>query len=601
VERFSLRSGLDGDTSVRARGHARFGDQDYGIELELLHRDRGALRVGYSEYSKYFDDTGGFFEPFPVSSFDLGRDLELDIGTFFAETELTIPDWPEIRLSYEHRFKEGEKALTGWGAVTQAGRTRNIFPAFKGVDETRDTVTVQVDYDVRNVALHDRFRYERFETETARFEQERDLDDASREEVTAEESRESDSLSNAFHTEARIADSVYASLGYLYASHDGDADFDMATVPFNEPFDKNWSASSVDVERDSHLINLNLMAGPYKDVRVSGGVEAELADTRGDTQAVLTEIGFGGGVQRPGADISSDRERRGLEESLALRYRGLPGTTLYGEGTWSQQDIDLEEREIEGGSLGFERDTETDRNRATYKAGFTASPVRQVTVAAHYKRKSTDNAYDHETDTLPVGYSAFINDQEIVTDEVGARVSLQPRSWVRASLQYRLQATEIETVFDNDPLSVQSGNYDAHVYSLDVTLTPVANLFLTAVQSYRNIRGSAFDNGVDSVVSYEGDVLSSVVSATYGLGENGELSLEYAYSRTDNFEDNAASGLPLLLEDRLQRVRAGYSRKLSDTLKAGITYGFHDYEGDHNGGVNDYSAHLAGFSLSVAF
>ena len=601
LKEFSLSSSFGEGATFQAEGHARLNNEDYGIELQLRKEDTGLLRAGYTQYSKYFDDSGGFYEPFAVSSFDLDRDLELDIGRAFLETGLFLPGWPQVRLSYEHRFKDGDKSLTGWGGVTQSGVSRNILPAFKAVDETQDIVTAEVEHTIKQVRLHDRFRYERFESETTRFEKERDLDAGTSESVTVDESRSSDSLFNTFHTEVDLSKSMYASVGYLYSSHDGEADFDMTTMPFNESFDKNWTASRIDLDRRSHIVNVNLMAGPYHDVRISGGIEGALSNAQGDTEAVLTEIGFGGGLAEPEADISTDKDRKGLEEHLSLRFSGLQRTDLYGRGEWSQHDIDLEEREIEDGSLGFERSTDTDRSGSSYKLGFNTSPIRRITLSGHYKRERTDNEYNHQRDTLPDGYSAFINEQNITTNELGAKLSLQPRSWIRTSLAYRLVDREIDTTFDNNPSSVQSGNYDAHIYSLDITFTPLSSLFLTTVFSYRDIRGVAFDNGVDSVISYEGDVLSSSVSARYALDKDNVFRLNYSFSRSDNFKDNAESGLPLLLDDRLQRVQAGYSHKLSDNLEAEVSYGFHEYQGDHNNGLKDYTAHLVGLSVSLGF
>ena len=83
--------------------------------------------------------------------------------------------------------------------------------------------------------------------------------------------------------------------------------------------------------------------------------------------------------------------------------------------------------------------------------------------------------------------------------------------------------------------------------------------------------------------------------------ENNELRLEYIYSRTDNFTNNSENGLPLLHDDRLQKMQTSLSHKLSDNMKAKFTYGYYDYNGEHNDGVDDYSAHMAGISLEVNF
>jgi len=601
IEKFSLQSSLSDKTSLQGSGHAYIADEDYAAELELRSENTASFRAGFSHYSKYFDDTGGFYKPFADSSFDLDRDLELDIGKIFLEARLIQPELPKILLGYEHRFKKGEKSLTGWGGVTQSGVTRNIFPAFKEMDETVDIFKAEVEHTINKVTLQDRFRYEHRQSDTTRFEEQRNLDAGTRKTVQVDDSGSHNSLFNTLHTEMRISEKLYASIGYLYSDHEGDGDFNMVTTPFADPFDKNWSASQVDVEQDSHIVNMNAMVGPYKDIQVSGGVEGEVTDTQGDTDAVLTEIGFGGDVEEPKARIASRKKLDGLKETLDVKYTGLTKTTLFAEGEWSQQDIDIKEQEFEDKSSSFERMTDSDRRISIYKAGFSTSPFRRVTFSAHYRRKDTSNDYNHEVDTEPSGYSAFIREQDMSTNEILARVSVQPKTWLRTSLEYRLEDTEVDTIFDNDPRSIQTGNYDAHIYSLDITLTPISNLFLTTVQSYRDIRGKAFDNDIDAVIPYEGDNFSSVNSINYLFTETNEFRLEYIYSRTDNFKDNSESGLPLLHDDRLQKVQTSLSHKFSDSIQAKFAYGYYDYDGEHNHGVDDYSAHMASVSLQVDF
>lgn len=601
IEKFSLKSSLNDQISLQGHGHAHIADKDYAAELELRSENTASFRAGFSQYSKYFDDSGGFYKPFADSSFDLDRDLELDIGKIFLEARLIQPDLPKILLGYEHRFKKGEKSLTGWGGVTQSGVTRNIFPAFKEVDETVDIFKAEVEHTFKKVTLRDRFRYEHLQSDNTRFEEQRDLDAGTRKTVQVDDSRSYDSLFNTLHTEMRISETLYASMGYLYSDHEGDGDFKMMTTPFADSFDKNWTASQIDLNQDSHIINMNAMAGPYKDIQISGGIEGEITETKGDTDAVLTEIGFGGNLEEPETRIATRKDLDGLKETLGLKYTGLTRTTLFAEGEWSQQDIDLKEKEFQDRNLSFERVTDSDRNISTYKAGFSTSPFRRVTLSAHYRRKNTSNDYDHEVDSEPPGYSAFIREQDMTTNEVQARISVQPKTWLRTSLEYRLEDTEIDTLFDNSPRTVQSGNFDAHIYSLDITLTPISNLFLTTVQSYRDIRGKAFDNDIDAVIPYEGDIFTSINSMSYLFNENNEFRLEYIYSRTDNFTNNSENGLPLLHDDRLQKVQTSLSHKLSDSMKAKFTYGYYDYNGEHNDGVDDYSAHMAGLSLEVNF
>jgi hypothetical protein len=173
---------------------------------------------------------------------------------------------------------------------------------------------------------------------------------------------------------------------------------------------------------------------------------------------------------------------------------------------------------------------------------------------------------------------------------------------VKTTASYQLVSTEIDTRSDTDPPSgVLSGDYDAHVYNLHVTVTPLTRLYLTGLFSYRDVRSSSFDNGIPSVIDYEGDVFVFIGTAGYAFDEKTDLSAHYLYTRSDNFADNSADGLPLGIDNRRQGLAVGISRKVTKTIEAGLRYGFYTYEEHSNGGVNDYRAHLIGARGSVRF
>ena len=44
-------------------------------------------------------------------SFNLGRDLAVDVGRAWIEFGLTLPHWPRMVLGYEYQFKEGNKII----------------------------------------------------------------------------------------------------------------------------------------------------------------------------------------------------------------------------------------------------------------------------------------------------------------------------------------------------------------------------------------------------------------------------------------------------------------------------------------------------------
>lgn len=602
LERFSLAKKTRGDWLLKMGGRVIASEQDYEFHLELGKEDVGFLRTRYSEYRKYFDDTGGFFPSFSPASFDLNRDLHLDIGNFVLEAGMTRPDLPRVVVGYEHRFKEGEKSLLEWGGVTGGAFNRHIFPSFKEMDEELDIVRIEVSHSVSKVNIYDRLHYEKFQTETRRFEETQDLGSRVSEGVEVAERYEHDALVNTLHMESRLTDSIYVSLGWLLNDLEGEGTFNMMTVPFGpEPFDKNWQADTIALDQESHVLNLNAKAGPYKHVSIHGGIQAHSTETEGETRAVLTETLPGVGPASPEARILSSSDQDGLEETLGLRYSGIPHTSLFADARWTQKGIDLFERETEDAALAFERHTDTDVDRSRYTVGFSTSPIRRLAFSGHYRRANRENDYDHLLDTEP-GYSAFINAQELTTNEIETRVSARLTSTVKASFQYQFVSTEIDTFFRTDPpAAVESGNYTTDTYSLSVTATPLARLYLTGLFSYRNIESETFDNGGRAVGAYEANVYTFIGTAGWAFDEKTELKLQYLYSRSDNFSGDPEDGLMLGNDGTRHGVSLDCSRRLTEKMKARLRYGFFKNDEAAGGGADDYQAHLMAIGLEYNF
>jgi hypothetical protein len=601
LEKFAFERVYDDDVTLSLEGRAILPEEDYKLLLYMTKPDVGFLHAGYTEYRKYFDGTGGFFKHFSTQSFELANDMHLDIGNLFIDVGLTMPDRPTIVFGYEHQFKDGSKSLLEWGSVTEGGITRKVFPAFKEIDEEANIFKAEVEHEVGKVQVGDQVRYEHYRTATKRFGKERDLDPGTSETVSVSENYSHYVFSNTFHMDSHVNERLYWSLGYLFTSLDGGGALRMATTPFGpEPFDKNWFTRSVDIDQDSHVANLNALFGPFRDLTFYGGLQAETTETEGDTDGVLRETLPGVGEVTPEAVIISRTDKGSLEETVGARYTGISYTTLYAEGKWTQQNIDLFERELEDNSLNFERSTDTEVGRRRYTLGFNTSPIPKTTLSARYRRRYHANDYNHLLDTEP-GYSAFITAQDFTSDEISTKLTVRPSSRVKLSLNYQLVATDIDTQSDTTPPSaVQSGNYDADIYGVGITVTPLSRLYLTGLFSYQDVSSNAFDNGAPSVITYEGDVYTVMGTAGYAIDRNTDLNLEYVFTRSDNFNDNSADALPLGPDNQRHGLLAGISRRITETIEAELRYGFYMYDENGNGGADDYRAHLIGVRWSIS-
>jgi hypothetical protein len=145
---------------------------------------------------------------------------------------------------------------------------------------------------------------------------------------------------------------------------------------------------------------------------------------------------------------------------------------------------------------------------------------------------------------------------------------------------------------------VLSGDYDANIYSIAFTLTPISRFYFTGLVSYQDAKTTSFENSVDSVLTYEGDVFAGQAAAGFAIDQKTDFKVEYLYSRSDNFQDNSADGLPLGLNHERHGLMTRFSRNMGKKVQLQFRYGYYRYDEDSNGGADDYRGHLVGISLA---
>ncbi len=600
----TLHQVLGKDTTLDFSGRGLFNQDDYKLQLEIVKKDVGFIRGGYTENRHDFDDVGGFFKGFTPHGFDSHHNLVLRHGDIFFEAGLRLPDLPKLTIGYERQSTDGQKSLLEWGGVTQGGATRNIFPSHEDIDEFTHIIKAEAAYDVGSVHLADQFRFEHFHSDITRYDGSVNLDTSSSQSVTVHEDYRHDEFFNTFHMDQHLNEKVYWSLGYMFTTLKGGGDMALSTEPFSTPTDKNWFAQAIDVDLNSHVVNLNAMVGPFAGLYLYGGLQGEKTSGNGLTDAVLEEIAFGGVTNSPQALLRSSTDTDSLEETLGARYTKLPFTTLYAEGKWTEQQIDLGQSE-DGGPDAFVNSTDSDIFRQDYSIGFNTAPLPRVTLAGRYRRSIYQNDYNHTVDTI-AGYPGFITAQDFTTDEVMSKLTVRPCSRFTVSLEYQLVATDFNTTTEAVPPlvpsgSVQSGNFDAAIYSISATVTPISRMYLTGYFSFQDTRTATFDNGTPTVVTYRGNVYTVIGTAGYALDKKTDLTVEYTYSRTDDGQSNAADGLPLGVENQRHGLLVGISRHIKENILARLRYGYYELNDPGNGGIDNYRAHLFSGSVTCRF
>lgn len=613
VENFHGVEKVGKESKMTVEGRALL--DDYRVELKLEKNEFGFTRFGWEQYRKYYDDSGGYFPDFSPSMYALDRDLHLDIGRAWVDFGLTLPDWPRMVLGYEYQYRDGEKSTLQWGPVSQGIETRNIYPNAKGIDERTHIIKFDLDHEVGGVRIGDRFRGEFNELKTERQNWSSIAGQLPHVDVARENYKHFEGA-NTFQLERRFAEWLYGTIGYLYSELDADAAFALNADDASQGY--RWLTDDIVLEQESHVLNLSGQLGPFEGLTFSGGVLSEWTSQTGFGTANLDGGLPPGAPLNPASEATFDRDLdKGLvEEKVALRYTKIPFTVMFAEGRLQQERLDENQQQvggINGGSLGFERRSDVTGDLGDFRAGFSTSPWSWSSLSAHYRHYQKQTDYDHPVDQIDFspdgdGYPAFIRSLDRKTDEVETKLALRPAGWLRTTLSYKITANDYETVTDPAPKStesispggaIDSRNYDAHVFSANLTLTPWRRFYAATTLSYQHARTWTAQNDSPSVVPYKGDIYNVLCSANFAANEKTALRATYSYSLADYAQDNFAEGLPLGINYRQHGLRAGITRRINKHMTTTLQYGFYLYDEPSGEHFNDYTAHAVFGTVSM--
>jgi hypothetical protein len=614
VEDFELTERPGPDSKITAAGHVLL--DDYKLTLTAEKNDLGFTQFGWSQYRKYFDDSGGYYPSFSPAIFDADQDLHLDIGRAWADFGLTLPRWPRMVLGYEYQYEEGSKSTTQWGSVSDGTQTRNIYPAFENISEHTHILKFDLDYEADDARITDSFRGEWYSLATGQvndgFDQ---LGPAGGMATTTDDEKQTHFQgANTVHLEKQFTDWLFASGGYLYSQFNGDAAVDVSTInpAFLDPATAapGWNAQGIVLERDSHVFSVSTLLGPWEGLTLSLGTQNEWTRQQGSGSANvdLALAGPPSQVILLGPQFYySAFDRSTFSQDVGVRYTKIPFTTLFVDGRFQQESIGQTEDET-GGLTPFLLETDATSILKDLRAGFNTSPWRRVSLSGQYRyyddRSDYNNSAQESFGQPYEGYPGFILWRDLLTQEAEMKLNLQLAPWLKTSLSYQWLNSDYRTATEPvaDPSSglaggispggsLLAGTYTSHTATFNTTLTPWRRLFLSTTFSYQNARTVTAANGSTAVAPYEGDIYSAMASGSYILNEKTDLTASYSLSIADFAQDNFAGGLPLGINYRQQAVRIGMKRRMGKGKTLSLQYSFYHYDEPSSGGFNNFNAH----------
>ena len=590
---FELFRQTGSDSALLLNGHVL--QDDYKISLSLERTDLGFIRSGWEQYRKYYDDTGGI-QPGTraTNALSLNQDLYLDIGKAWLDLGLTLPHWPRMVVGYEYDYRTGDEATTVGTGNGSSGTSRNINPAGKSIQEGTHIVKFDLDAEVQGVTIEDRFRGEFYNLKT------RYTNSAARGPVV-QNVREKDTYfqgANSIVLQKQFNDWLYGSGGYFYSHLDADASFTNVTRILNRTF--LGSVPDISLERESHVANLNTLLGPWEGWTFSGGAQAEWTRQQGFGSGNLNQIAFTRLAPNTltilPTTLRANYDENSAMENLALRYTRIPFTVLFAEGRLEQQTIGQTDVDLQPDGNFLEKIDFSSR-LTDFRAGFSTSPWRWMSLTAHYRRYENDSFYPSNAPPQPGdGYPDFFKSRQLLTDEIETKLVVRPWTWLKTTWSYQYLTTDFRDVANNpggsSPAgSLLTGRTDSRRYTFGAVLIPHPRLYFTGSFTYDPTRTHTANSDVAAIGRYRGDTYSADASGTFVCSQTTDFSLGWVFSEANFGQANRIAAPPVDLRYQEHSIDAAFSRRFSPNVSGRLQYSFDYYRDPGSRGANDYRAH----------
>ena len=618
VKDFSMKYAFPDGTELAADSHAIINDNDLGADFSLKKEKLGFFDLGYSEFRRYYGAVGGVYYPFNVlSGIATQKQLELDLGKLDLEGGLTLEGWPEIGFQYEREFKDGAKSRLSWTSTKVGSTTRYIGPAWQDVDEIADTFVLKTAHEVGGFALNGEQRWERVRTETLR--EEKFLATtgvASNSEIRRQDQAPEANLMTTLLGGERsfLNDKAFFASAYRFAhlenrEYESLAEFDENGVL--RSFGHSKYNARADTDFDTHTWVGNLTLTPWNWLNVGTKLKAEVLKRHSNSSYPSDTTNPPDFI--PNTTEASITENKTVRwgEGLSLRVTRIPRTALYTELELEQGRVLMREdrKSIAGQSASsagdiFNRETVTGVRRGTWTLGGQVAPASSLNLTAHVRRRVNNNDYDDQRESdagSTTALSAFIDEQNVHTDEFAMRATLRPCRWFRSSVRYQFRDDKYSTRAEAQD-TVKAG-MRSHIYTYDVTLQPLHELTTTASFSRQTALTTTPARLASSanIPAFHADVNTWLFNADYTPQARVTLNGALQVSRAKNFNDYTSTGMPYGADFTRVDFSTGLTWTVTDDTSVGTEYAYYSYLPNALAELGGYHANVLWIEVSKKF
>lgn len=622
IKDFSLEEKLPEDITVSMEGHALIDENDMEGKIHIEKENFGFVHIEYEEFRKYYDGTGGVYYPFNIQQHnETDKILQLDIGHFAVEIGLTLEELPDVSFLYEREYKDGAKSHLTWTAVRQGAVTRSIGPSWQDIDEIVDVFALRASHDIKGVALKGEQRWEFVRSELSR--EEKSLSTtavaADKKIRVQNQAPEANVVTTTLGAEKWFwNERALASAGYRFAhirNREVESIFEMneQRVLTNFANPKQVRDARADNDFDSHTWVAHGMILPWTGVSVTAKLKAETLMRQGSSLYPQdTTAGAPDGIINNTEKSDNDNKVNRLGEGISLRFTKIPRTAIYNDLEFEQTRNWLsEDRTSQRGQSApnvneiFSRETITMIMKGIWTLGAHVAPASWINLTSQVRHRRNNNDYDDQRETGPganTARSAFFDALNIQTNEFTGKAALKPVKWMQPAFRYQFRIDDYLPRIENEP-AVES-NFVSNIFTFDVMLQPTAKLMSLFSFSSQNASVDTPANDSPSAgntPAFDADVHTWLFSLDYAFFEDLTFTSTLEYSWADNFNDFAATGLPMGVENRRLGLSAGWRWLVKKNMTVEPRYEYYYYKANPHAEFGNYHAHVFSVEFTLTW
>ncbi len=524
-----------------------------------------------------------------------------------------------MTFKYTHSFRDGAEGSTEWGYAHEPGipYAQGLSPTLEQNHEHSDSFQVDVANHIKATDVGLGLRYETGH-----------LDDAIKiteypgepvqQKITDRQGTSYDLFSVHSFTETWVRTNVMFSTGFSYSGVGNDFsasriygnDFNVGYVP-NANSDFGYYGLTGTSRLHDYVFDLNLFYKPSPHFTLVPSLRVDREDWNASSSGLET---FELNTPVPFTTDSS-RGLIDLRERLDLNYNGLTNWAFYGRGDFTEGDGNLNQNggliPVAGyGIPGVEEQTDDRRFFQKYSAGARWYPSRGVTldVGGYYKINHYHYGIGLDSTTNSPGspneYPNFLAMQDFETYDANCRLTLRPWQNVTAISRYEFQLSTIHT--EPDPASglseVEASRMTSHIIAQDVSWIPWSRLSLQAGLNYvlSDTHTPASDL-TQAILTAQNNYWTVNFSSGLVLDDKTDLNLSYLYYLSGDYSNNSPLGVPYGAGSEEHALTATLTRRLSQSLRLALRYGYFRYNDAAFGANRDFGANLISASLRYRF